>query len=70
MIENNVFETFDKPLVYAKSVDGLVFMKNKVVTNQAYPAFHWNKNTFFFERVINYTFSNNTFDGAVNYKID
>ncbi|MFT4022356.1 MAG: right-handed parallel beta-helix repeat-containing protein [Flavihumibacter sp.] len=70
VIEDNVFETFDNPLVYAKSVNGLVFRNNKVITNHAYPAFHWNKNMFFFERVINYRFSGNQFDRPASYKIE
>src|SRR5690606_32794223 len=43
VIENNKFETFDKPIVYAKSVDGLIFKGNKIKTNTDFPAFHWNK---------------------------
>lgn len=53
VIEDNVFETFDQPLVYAKSVDGLVFRRNKVVVNTDYPAFHQNTERLKFERVVN-----------------
>jgi hypothetical protein len=53
VIENNVFETFDKPLLYAKSVDGLIFRNNILKINHEYPAFHWNKQRFLLERVIN-----------------
>lgn len=66
VIEGNTFETFNRPLVYAKSVNGLVFKNNKVSGNNEYPAFHWNKSPFLFERVINYKLSGNTFD----YKFD
>lgn len=52
-IENNLFETFDEPLLYAKSVDGLVFKKNKVIKNKEYKPFHWNKKAVLLERVIN-----------------
>ncbi|WP_413997862.1 right-handed parallel beta-helix repeat-containing protein [Flavobacterium sp. W1B] len=62
-IENNVFETFDKPILYAKSVDGITFINNTIKTNQEYPAFHWNKKEIFFERVINSKISNNTING-------
>lgn len=62
-IENNYFETFDKPILYAKSVDGISFTDNKIKTNSAYPAFHWNKKEIFFERVINEKIQNNTIDG-------
>lgn len=60
-IENNIFETFDRPLLYAKSVDGLAFIRNRVVANKAYPAFHWNKYPFWFERVVNYKITENNF---------
>ncbi len=63
IIEDNLFETFDKPILYAKSVDGLVFRGNRIKTNTAYPAFHWNKKSVFFERVTHSEISNNTIDG-------
>lgn len=62
-IENNYFETFDKPILYAKSVDGISFQNNKIKTNTDYPAFHWNKQEILFERVINETIKNNSIDG-------
>lgn len=52
-IENNVFETFDEPILYAKSVDGLVFKNNKIIKNSEYTPFHWNKKRILLERVIN-----------------
>ena len=52
-IENNVFETFDEPILYAKSVDGLVFKNNKIIKNSDYEPFHWNKKRVLLERVIN-----------------
>lgn len=55
VIEENVFETFDFPLLYAKSVDGLVFRNNVVKSNTDYPAFHGNSNRFWLERVTNVT---------------
>lgn len=36
VIEDNVFETFEVPLLYAKSVDGLVWRNNKVERNSNY----------------------------------
>ncbi|WP_317170638.1 alpha-1,3-galactosidase-related protein [Sphingobacterium litopenaei] len=64
-IQNNTFKTFDKPLLYAKSVDGIIFSNNKITTNSDYPAFHWNKKEIFFERVINEVIKNNTIDGIL-----
>lgn len=63
-IENNEFDTFDAPILYAKSVDGLIFRNNTVRQNHEYPAFHWNNHRFFFERVVHYEISNNQFDGG------
>ncbi len=43
VIEDNKFITFDAPLLYAKSVHGLVFKDNKVTTTTDYKPFHWNQ---------------------------
>lgn len=53
VITDNVFDTFDAPLLYAKSVDGLVFKGNVVTRNQEYPAFHPIQQPVLLERVIN-----------------
>lgn len=52
-IENNLFNTFDIPLVYAKSVNGLLIKNNTVTTNNEYRPMHWNKEPYKLERVIN-----------------
>lgn len=62
VIEENEFETFDQPLLYAKSVDGLIFRKNSIHQNHDYPPFHWNDHRFLLERVINWQISDNHFD--------
>ena len=51
LIENNKFTTFDEPILYAKSVNGLTFRKNKIKRSKAYAPFHWNKEAFKMERV-------------------
>ena len=53
VIEDNVFETFDAPLLYAKSVDGLWFRRNVIRTNTDYPPYHFNRDRFRLERVTN-----------------
>lgn len=53
IIEKNKFFTFDAPLLYAKSVDGIIFRKNKVTHNTDYRPFHWNKQPILLERVVN-----------------
>lgn len=55
MIEDNEFETFDAPILYAKSVDGLVFRNNTIKLNTEYKPFHPNRNRFWLERVTNVT---------------
>lgn len=42
-IKDNVFVAFDKPLVYAKSVDGLVIKNNVFVKTDTYKPYHWNQ---------------------------
>ncbi len=51
VIEDNTFETFDAPLLYAKSVDGLTWRNNKVSVNTEYQPFHWNKERIRLEHV-------------------
>lgn len=53
VIEDNVFETFDAPILYAKSVDGLVYRRNVIKVNNDYKAFHPNQRRFWLERVTN-----------------
>lgn len=53
IIENNEFETFDAPILYAKSVDGLIFRNNIIKKNSDYKPFHWNQSRFLLERVTN-----------------
>lgn len=70
VIENNTFETFDTPILYAKSVDGLVFLNNIIKQNHDYPAFHWNRHRFFFQRVKNAKIETNFFDGGFERERD
>lgn len=62
-IENNEFDTFDAPLLYAKSVDGLTFTGNIVRHNEDYKPFHKNRFTFRLQRTRNVTIENNDFSG-------
>ncbi len=64
LIEKNIFETFDRPLVYAKSTDGLTIRNNSVTYNTDFEPFHWNKHPFFFERVRNALIENNHFESG------
>ncbi|MEM6318715.1 MAG: right-handed parallel beta-helix repeat-containing protein [Bacteroidota bacterium] len=42
-ITQNTFHTFDKPILFAKSVAGLVFSDNKIIVNRDYPPLQANK---------------------------
>lgn len=53
VIENNEFQTFDSPILYAKSVNGLIFRNNQIIKNEEYQPFHSNRNRFKLERVTN-----------------
>jgi hypothetical protein len=39
-IEKNIFKTFDAPVLYAESVDGLRFIDNTIERTHDYPAWH------------------------------
>lgn len=43
LIERNTFNTFDAPLLYAKSARGIVYRRNKVRRNSDYTPFHPNR---------------------------
>jgi hypothetical protein len=64
-IHNNEFITFDRPILYAKSVDGLIFKNNTITINKDYPAFHFNKKPIKFDRVTGAEVSNNRVDGKL-----
>ena len=52
-ITDNEFDMFDAPLLYAKSVDGLLFRDNKIRKNSDYAPFHPNRQPVKLERTRN-----------------
>lgn len=70
VIEKNTFETFDRPIVYAKSLNGLQFKENTIIDNNDYPPFHWNTRRFLFEKVINVEIENNSFGSGFDRSKD
>ena len=70
VIENNYFETFDQPIVYAKSLDGLVFRGNTIEQKGDYAPFHWNNSRFLLERVINFKIEDNKFSTGFDINKD
>lgn len=53
LIENNRFETFDEPILYAKSTQGLVFRNNTLKKNHDFKPFHKNHSRILLENVRN-----------------
>lgn len=45
-IEDNIFKTFDTPLLYAQSVDGLLWRRNIVIETKTYPKYHHNQKPY------------------------
>ena len=61
-IVNNEFETFDHPLLYAKSIDGLLWKGNTIRHNKDYAPFHWNNSSVLLERATNVKIDNTFYD--------
>lgn len=61
-IVNNEFETFDHPLLYAKSIDGLLWKGNTIRHNEDYAPFHWNNSSVLLERTTNVKIDNTFYD--------
>ena len=57
LIENNVFKTFDVPLLFAISTDNLKFVNNKIIYNNDFRG--WGQKPFQFRRCANILIKNN-----------
>ncbi len=64
-IERNTFHTFDYPVLYALSVDGIRFSKNRIVRSHEFEPFHARKHCLTFEACKNAEVSGNFFEGDV-----
>ena len=64
-IENNHFNPFDFPVLFARSVDGISFSYNTITRSTRFEPYHSRKYTFSFEACKNAAVSNNTFSGEV-----
>ena len=67
-IVNNEFDTFDHPLLYAKSVNGLQWKGNTIRKNTDYAPFHWNKSNILLERVTNVQIDKTFYDSKNELK--
>ena len=64
-IANNTFRAFDYPVLYALSVDGIRFTKNRIVRSHEFEPFHVRKHCLTFEACKNAEVSGNFFEGDV-----
>lgn len=64
-IANNTFHAFDYPVLYALSVDGIRFTKNRIVRSHEFEPFHVRKHCLTFEACKNAEVSGNFFEGDV-----
>lgn len=55
VIRDNTFRYYDKPLLFANSVDGLIFKDNTLEVTKTHSAWHWNKRPFTLRHVTNDT---------------
>ena len=71
-IEDNIFNSFDRPVVYAKSVDGLIFRNNSITPSGTYPQLRPDMPEFDIEHCRNIIFSGNRYNGdsQAEIKID
>ncbi len=49
VIKNNLFQTFDTPLLSAISTDGISWLNNTIIETKTYPKFHHNQLRFNFQ---------------------
>lgn len=64
-IINNVFNPFDYPVLYAKSVDGITFSNNYIKRSTQYKPFHKRKNMITLEACKNIQIFNNKMDDKI-----
>ena len=64
-IEENEFHAFDFPVLYAKSVDGLTFSRNRLIRSRDYAPFHHRKATVSLEACRHVQIEGNRFEGDV-----
>jgi hypothetical protein len=65
VITGNTFELYDFPVLYALSVDGIEFSKNKLVRSKDFEPFHHRKHGLTFEYCRNITVKENIVEGEV-----
>ena len=61
-IENNIFRTFDVPLVHARSVRGLTFKNNEIIRTYDFKPYLWQRSSFLFDGCREVMISGNKMD--------
>lgn len=67
-IENNQFHTFDTPILYARSVDGLVFKENTITKTETYVPWRSSKSAIEVIDCVNVEVQKNI--GLISYEFD
>ena len=62
-IENNIFKTFDVPLVHARSVRDLTFKNNEIIQTDSFKPCLWQKTSFLLDGCRDVAISGNKIDG-------
>lgn len=68
IIEENEFQTFDVPLLFAISTDGIVFRKNKVIYNNDFKG--WGQPPFHFRRCAHIEISENMVSPPIQWSLE
>jgi hypothetical protein len=64
-VENNTFRVFDRPILYASSVDGLTFTGNTIVRTDAFKPWHRNPYAITLKHCLNVEFRHNQVRGEL-----
>lgn len=64
-IEDNIFKTYDYPILYAKSTTGILFKNNTIVRTQTLPSASDNHNTFYLNGCKDVFIQGTKFEGYV-----
>ena len=70
VVRHNRFETFDVPLLYARSADGVHFDDNEIIYDLKSKYQGWGKKPFRLDRVKNFTFERNEVKGRGKFTAD
>ncbi len=70
IIEENEFNTFDRPILYARSVDGVVFRNNQITRNSDCGPIAADKKTFVFDNANRIKIYDNLFEVGFDFEAE